>query len=59
LIVFLLLLVGVAAGRADAIDDSAALQSEFDEALLEIHGERWSPVIRKIWRRREPSSRKS
>jgi hypothetical protein len=27
LIIFLLLLVGVAAGRADAIDDSAALQS--------------------------------
>jgi high-affinity iron transporter len=45
LIVFLLLLVGVVTSRADAIDDSAALQSKFDEALLEIHGGRWSPVI--------------
>lgn len=45
LIISLLLLVCVAALRADAIDDSASLQNVFDEALLDIHGDRWLPVI--------------
>lgn len=45
LIISLLLLVSVAALRADAIDDSASLQNVFDEALLDIHGDRWLPVI--------------
>jgi high-affinity iron transporter len=31
--------------RADAIDNNAALQAVFDEALLDVHGERWSPAI--------------
>lgn len=33
------------ASRADIIDSNAALQSVFDEALLDIHGERWTPAI--------------
>ncbi|HEY5779595.1 MAG TPA: FTR1 family protein [Terrimicrobiaceae bacterium] len=45
LIVVLCVLAPVAALRADAIDDSAALQGVFDEALLDIHGGRWSPAI--------------
>lgn len=31
--------------QADVIDDSAALQSAFDEALLDIHGDRWTPTV--------------
>ena len=31
--------------RADAIDESLVLQNVFDEALLDIHGGRWSPTI--------------
>ena len=31
--------------QADVIDESASLQNVFDEALLDIHGERWSPGI--------------
>lgn len=45
LIVLLCLLVPFAGLWADAIDDSTDLQNVFDEALLEIHGERWSPAI--------------
>jgi high-affinity iron transporter len=41
----LLALVFVALLRADVIDESASLQNVFDEALLDIYGERWSPVI--------------
>lgn len=33
------------AANADIIDDSSALQSVFDEALLDIHGDRWTPEI--------------
>lgn len=32
-------------GLADTIDDSASLQGAFDEALLDIHGERWTPAL--------------
>jgi high-affinity iron transporter len=45
LIVSLLMLVSFATLRADVIDDSASLQNVFDEALLDIHGERWTPAI--------------
>ena len=45
LIISLLALVSFAVLRADVIDDSASLQNVFDEALLDIHGERWSPAI--------------
>ncbi len=31
--------------RGDVIDDSSLLQSAFDEALLDIHGERWTPAL--------------
>jgi high-affinity iron transporter len=31
--------------RADIIDNNAALQSVFDDALLDVHGERWTPVL--------------
>ena len=41
----LLALVSLALLRADVIDESASLQNVFDEALLDIHGERWSPAI--------------
>ena len=41
----LLALVFVALVRADVIDEAASLQSVFDEALLDIYGERWSPAI--------------
>jgi high-affinity iron transporter len=44
-ILSLLVLVSVAFVRADVIDESASLQNIFDEALLDIHGERWSPKI--------------
>jgi len=30
---------------ADAIDDNAALQAVIDEALLDVHGERWSAEL--------------
>jgi high-affinity iron transporter len=45
LIICLFVLVSLASLRADVIDDSTALQNVFDEALLDIHGERWSPAI--------------
>ena len=41
----LLALVFVALLRADVIDESASLQNVFDDALLDIYGERWSPAI--------------
>lgn len=31
--------------RGDIIDDSGTLQGAFDEALLDIHGDRWSPSV--------------
>lgn len=31
--------------RADVIDDAGSLQGAFDEALLDIHGERWTPAL--------------
>ncbi len=31
--------------RADVIDDAGTLQGAFDEALLDIHGERWTPSL--------------
>lgn len=34
-----------ASARGDVIDDAARLQSAFDEASLDIHGERWSPDL--------------
>lgn len=41
------LLAGMALGagslRADIIDDAGALQAVYDESLLDIHGDRWSP----------------
>jgi high-affinity iron transporter len=40
-----LALVSVALLRADVIDASASLQDVFDEALVDIHGERWSPPL--------------
>ncbi len=43
-----LLAVGLALSipaRADVIDDSGRLQGAFDEALLDIHGDRWSPAL--------------
>jgi high-affinity iron transporter len=45
LIIFLSVLVSLASLRADAIDESSTLQNVFDEALLDIHGGRWSPAI--------------
>jgi high-affinity iron transporter len=45
LIIFLSVLVSLTNLRADAIDASSALQNVFDEALLDIHGGRWSPEI--------------
>ncbi len=40
-------LCAAAAPRAcgDVIDDTSALQSVFDEALLDLHGERWTPAL--------------
>jgi len=35
----------VISGRADIIDASGSLQGAFDEALLDIHGERWTPAL--------------
>ena len=31
--------------QADAIDESSLLQNVFDEALLDLHGGRWSPAM--------------
>ena len=45
LIIFLSVLVSLTNLRADAIDASSVLQNVFDEALLDIHGGRWSPEI--------------
>jgi high-affinity iron transporter len=45
LIIFLCVLVSQASLPADAIDEASALQNVFDEALLDIHGGRWSPAI--------------
>jgi len=39
------LLVALASLWADAIDEAGVLQNVFDEALLDIHGGRWSPAI--------------
>jgi high-affinity iron transporter len=33
----------VGSTKADIIDDAGALQSVYDESLLDIHGERWTP----------------
>ncbi len=33
----------MASSRADIIDDAGALQAVYDESLLDIHGERWTP----------------
>jgi high-affinity iron transporter len=41
----LCLLAFVASLCADAIDESATLQNVLDEALLDVHGGRWSPAI--------------
>jgi high-affinity iron transporter len=40
----MLAVVSLAVLRADVIEDSASLESVFDEALLDIHGERWTPA---------------
>src|SRR5690606_16946168 len=46
LLLLLLLLAFVpSSARADAIDDNAALPAVLDEALLDLHGERWNPEI--------------
>ena len=45
LIILLSVLVSLTNLRADAIDASSVLQNVFDEALLDIHGGRWSPEI--------------
>jgi high-affinity iron transporter len=45
LIIFLCAWGSLTSLLADAIDEAAALQSVFDEALLDIHGERWSPAM--------------
>jgi high-affinity iron transporter len=45
LILSFLVLASFLEVRADVIDDSAALQDVFDESLLDIHGERWSPAL--------------
>ena len=37
--------LAVASVQADIIDDSGSLQGAFDEALLDIHGERWAPAL--------------
>lgn len=44
-LLLLLLAFVPASARADVIDDNAALQSVLDEALLDLHGERWNPDI--------------
>ena len=51
LIIFLSVLVSLTNLRADAIDASSVLQNVFDEALLDIHGGRWSPEIEERIRR--------
>ena len=51
LIIFLSVLVSLASLRADAIDESSVLQNAFDEALLDIHGGRWSPAIEESLRK--------
>jgi high-affinity iron transporter len=43
-ILLMLAVVSLAVLRADVIEDSALLENVFDEALLDIHGERWSPA---------------
>jgi high-affinity iron transporter len=45
LISFLSVLISLVSLRADAIDEAAALQNVFDEALLDTHGDRWTPAI--------------
>ena len=44
LILLVLTVASLAVLRADVIEDSASLENVFDEALLDIHGERWSPA---------------
>lgn len=34
-----------ATAQGDVIDDSGSLQQAFDEALLDIHGDRWDPSV--------------
>ena len=45
LIICLVLLVSHWNLQADAIDESSLLQNVFDEALLDLHGGRWSPAM--------------
>lgn len=39
------ILLGLSSVRADIIDSAGELQNAFDEALLDIHGDRWSSAI--------------
>lgn len=41
----LLLLCLLPVLRADVIDENAALQGVIDEALLDLHGDRWEPAL--------------
>ena len=45
LIICLALLISHWNLQADAIDESSLLQNVFDEALLDLHGGRWSPAM--------------
>ena len=45
LIICLALVISHGNLQADAIDESSLLQSVFDEALLDLHGGRWSPAM--------------
>ena len=45
MILSLLAVLSLALLQADVIDESASLQNVFDEAILDIHGERWAPKI--------------
>ena len=45
LIICLALLISHWDLQADAIDESSLLQNVFDEALLDLHGGRWSPAM--------------
>ncbi|HEY5741234.1 MAG TPA: FTR1 family protein, partial [Terrimicrobiaceae bacterium] len=45
LILLLFVLLSSGSLHADVIDESSTLQNVFDEALLDIHGERWSPSL--------------
>lgn len=43
--VILAAVMALGSARADVIDSAAALQGAFDEALLDIHGDRWTPTL--------------